>query len=114
MQQLEYEMIFCNEKLPELSKEFADAIRIWLASIPTAVEAAEVDLAVVAAVLPYRVKSAAARSSKHKIQKHDIHNQNATNAPPGQLLVANLKKHIKLVHIECKLINLWRLWISCF
>ena len=31
-----------NVKYPELSKEFGDVIRFWLASIPTAAEAAEV------------------------------------------------------------------------
>ena len=31
-------------KCPELSKEFGDVFRFWLASIPTAAEAAEVEL----------------------------------------------------------------------
>ena len=52
-----------------MSKEFGDVFRFWLASIPTAAEAAEVVLAVVAAVLPYRGKSAAAGDSKIQIYK---------------------------------------------
>ena len=47
MQQLEYDISIHNEKIPELSKEFGDAFRFWLASIPTAAEDPEVDLVVV-------------------------------------------------------------------
>ena len=58
-------------KCPELSKEFGDVFRIWLASIPTAAEAAEVDLVAdgrgFGGILPYREKSVGARNSKFKI-----------------------------------------------
>ena len=51
-------------KCPELSKEFGDVFRIWLASKPTAAEGPDVHLAADAGVLPYREKSVAARNSK--------------------------------------------------
>ena len=38
------EKCFNNEKVPELSKEFGDVFRFWLAPIPTAAEAPELDL----------------------------------------------------------------------
>ena len=41
---MEYEITLKNKKVPELSKEFADAVRLWLESIPKAAEAPEVDL----------------------------------------------------------------------
>ena len=57
-------------KCPELSKEFGDVFRIWLASIPTAAEAAEVDLVAdgrgFGGILPYREKSVVAGSLKFK------------------------------------------------
>ena len=67
---------FCNEKVPELDNKFADAIRFWLASIPTAAEAPEVDLRpdrrLGGGIPPYREKSAV--GAKFKIQKHEIRN----------------------------------------
>ena len=69
MQQLEHEESFYNEKVAELSKEFADAIRFWLASISTAVEAPEVHLRPVGrspGFLPYCEKSGMAQNSKFK------------------------------------------------
>ena len=63
---------FYNEKVPQLSKEFGDAFRFWLASPPTAAEGPEFDLVVVAGVvggiLPYCEKSVAAGNSKFKIK----------------------------------------------
>ena len=46
-------------KCPELSKEFGDVFRNWLASKPTAAEGPDVHLAADAGVLPYREKSVA-------------------------------------------------------
>ena len=63
-------------KLPELSEESAGTKILMLRAIPTAPEAAEVDLRPDGrspGILPYREKSAAARNSKFKITKHDIH-----------------------------------------
>ena len=59
---------FSNVKCPELSKEFGDVFRIWLASMPTAAEAAEVDLVAdgrgFGGILPYRKKSVMAGNLK--------------------------------------------------
>ena len=44
MQQLENLKCLYNEKVPKLYKEVDDAFKFWLASIPTAAEAPEVDL----------------------------------------------------------------------
>ena len=67
-QELKYEKRFSNMKCPELSKEFGDVFRIWLASIPTAAEAAEVDLVAdgrgFGCILPCREKSIAAGNLK--------------------------------------------------
>ena len=45
-----------------MSEEFADAIRIWLASIPTAAEVYLRPDAASPGILPYREKSAACES----------------------------------------------------
>ena len=59
-------------KCPELSKEFGDVFRIWLASIPTTAEAAQVDLVAdgrgFGGILPYREKSVVARNSKFRFK----------------------------------------------
>ena len=55
------------EEVPELAKEFDDIFRFWLAPIPTAAEAPEVDLRPDGrspGILPYREKSAMARNLK--------------------------------------------------
>ena len=77
MLHFEYELSFYNEKYAELSKEFGDVFRFWLASKPRAAEAPEVDVRAdrpLGGILPYRKKSDSAQNSKIKIQKHDIHN----------------------------------------
>ena len=68
MQQFEYLKSFHSEKVPELSKEFGDVFRFWLASITTAAEALEVDVQDDRRLLPYREKSVEARNSKTKIK----------------------------------------------
>ena len=68
-QQLEYEISCYNETVAELSRVFADSITFWLASIPTAAEATEVDLRPddrLGGILPYRKKFAI--GTKYKIQ----------------------------------------------
>ena len=73
VQQLEYLKYLYNENDAELSKEFGDVFRIWLASKPTAAEGPDVHLAADAGVLPYREKSVAARNSKFKVAIYIIY-----------------------------------------
>ena len=57
-------------KCPKLSKEFGDAFRFLPTSIPTAAEAAEVDVRAdrrLGGILPYREKSVVARNTKIKL-----------------------------------------------
>ncbi len=54
-------------KCPEMSKEFGDVFRIWLASIPTAAEATEVDLRP-DGCFPGRILPARGKSTAREIQ----------------------------------------------
>ena len=94
MQHLEYENSFYNENVPELSKEFGNAFRFWLASIPTS---AEVDVPAdrrLGGILPYRGKSVAREIQNSKSRVH-------VPEPQGQVLVEILKQRIEIVHINC-------------
>ena len=65
----EYLKRFFNEIVPDLSKEFGDVIRFWLASIPMAAEAPEVIVRAdcrLGGILPYCEKSVVAGNSKFK------------------------------------------------
>ena len=61
---MEHENNLTNEKIPKLSKEFGDVFRFWLAPIPMAAEAPELDLRPDDGVLPYREKSVLAGNLK--------------------------------------------------
>ena len=61
---------FINVKCPKLSKKFGDILRFLLTSIPTAAEAAEVDVRAdrrsPGRILPYRGKSVVPGNSKSR------------------------------------------------
>ena len=66
-------------KCPKLSKEFGDAFRFLPTSIPTAAEAAEVDVRAdrrLGGILPYREKSIARQIQKFEITISIIYGYN--------------------------------------
>ena len=101
MQQLENLKCLYNEKVPKLYKEVDDAFKFWLASIPTAAEAPEVDLVAEGLVsrdsaLPQKVRRP--RNSKSRYpQSPQLHSiwtnfmcffKLATRSCPGGAFVA--------------------------